>query len=77
MTRCRKYRLLAELSQTEAAKRIGRTPAVISFYETGVRKLPIPIALRMAKVYGCKWEDLYEDGVYADDYDGKGHSATL
>ena len=73
MTRCRKYRLLAELTQSEAAKRIGRTPAVLSFYETGARKLPIPIAIRMARVYGCKWEDLYEDGekgFYADDFDG-------
>lgn len=80
VTRCKKYRLLAELTQTEAAKRIGRTSAVLSFYETGARKLPIPIALRMAKVYGCKWTDLYEegeDGFYADDFDGKGHSATV
>ena len=80
MTKCRKYRLLAELTQTEAAKRIGRTPAVLSFYETGARKLPIQIALRMARVYGCKWEDLYEnveDCYGADDFDGERHSATV
>ena len=80
MTRCRKYRLLAEMTQAEAAKKLGRTPAVLCFYETGKRKLPIPIALRMAKVYGCKWTDLYEDGendIYADDLDGERHSATV
>jgi len=79
MTRCKKYRLLAELTQAEAAKRLGRSPAVLCFYENGTRKLPISIAMRMAKVYGCKWTDLYEEGdeIFADDFDGQGHSKAL
>ena len=62
MTRCKKYRLLAELTQSDVAKRLKRTTAVISFYETGKRRLPLTIAMRMAKIYGCNWEDLYEEG---------------
>ena len=61
VSRIRRYRRKAGLTQTQVANAVGNTVGCISQYETGLRGLPVPVAKKLAEIYGCKWTDLYED----------------
>lgn len=61
MTRCKKMRLLAEMTQKQVAEKIGRSTISVSMYETGKHNLPVDIAKKMAVLYGCEWSELYEE----------------
>jgi putative transcriptional regulator len=55
----RRYRLLADLTQEEMAKRIGVTRQTVIAMEKGNYLPSVLLALRSAKLFGCRVEDLY------------------
>ena len=57
----REFRLKAGITQEQLASAIGKTTACICQYEKGIHIPPIPVAKKMASVFGCKWNELYED----------------
>lgn len=61
MTNMRKLRLKKGLTLKQVGKHIGRNESCVSHYETGLRKLPVAMAKKMADEYGCNWTELYED----------------
>lgn len=61
MRNCKKFRLLAGMTQAEVAKRINRSTISVCMYETGRHMLPVGVAKRMATLYGCEWHELYEE----------------
>lgn len=75
MNKCKQKRLLAGYTQKQAAKLIGRTATCISHYETGLYSLSVPIAKKMAEVYGCDWKEFYEEDGAA--VDGQGHCGAI
>lgn len=58
MNSYRRYRILANMSQAEAAKRIGVSQQAISKWESGKTLPRIFKAFKAAEVYGCKVDDL-------------------
>lgn len=58
MNSFRRYRILANMSQAEAAKRIGVSQQAISKWESGKTLPRILQAFKAAEVYGCKANDL-------------------
>ena len=58
MNSFRTYRILANMSQAEAAKRIGVSQQAISKWESGKTLPRILQAFKAAEVYGCKVTDL-------------------
>ena len=61
MNNVRRYRKAAGITQAELASAVGKTTACICQYETGLHNLPIPVAKKMAVVFRCKWNELYEE----------------
>ena len=61
MTNMRRLRLKKGLTLKQVGKRIGRNESCVSHYETGLRKLPVATAKKLADEYGCDWKELYED----------------
>lgn len=72
ISKIRRYRRRAGLTQTQVAKAIGKTVGCISQYETGMRGIPVPAAKKMAKLYGVPWSELYEDDEDGAITDSKG-----
>lgn len=61
MNRVKELRTARGYMQKDIAERVGCSPAVMSMYEHGQRKLPVKIARKLATIYGCPWYELYED----------------
>lgn len=61
LSKARKFRRQNGLTQKAVAEAIGKTVGCVSQYETGLRGIPVPVAKKLAKLYGCRWSDLYED----------------
>ena len=57
----RKARKKTGIRLIDAGRNVGVSESTMSLYERGKRKLPVPIAKRLAKMYGVKWEIFYED----------------
>ena len=72
----REKRKAAGLSMNQVAKLTGISKPAISFYENHKRNLSVKKAKIFAKVYGCVWEELYEDDD-GNDMDGEGHSRAV
>lgn len=49
------------ITQQELAEIIGTTPASISRYENGERKLDLETAAKIAKALGCTVDDLVRE----------------
>lgn len=77
MNRLRGARLQAHMTQVQAAKAVGMNQISISRYETGVRKLDVETAKKLAKVYGVHWTIFYEDTDDGQDLDGEGHRRAV
>ncbi len=54
-------RLKQRLSQRDLAKATGLTPASISRYETGTRKMSVDTAKKLSKVLGADWVVLFDE----------------
>lgn len=50
---CRRQRMSAGLTMTQAADRLGLTVVQLSRYERGAEPLPEDLAVRMAELYDC------------------------
>ena len=56
----RYYREKLGISQSELARRIGKTPGAISQYESGVNVPRMPYIEKMADIFGCRVSDIFE-----------------
>ena len=61
LNKLRKIRKECGFTLEDVGKHIGVATATIDRYELGTRELKVPVAKKLAKLYGCKWSDLYED----------------
>ena len=61
MTALRAERLKHNLSGPEVARLTGISTTNLYRYENKNRKLPVPVAKRLADVYKTKWERFYEE----------------
>ena len=61
MNKIRKFRQEAGITQAQLAAAIGKTVPCISQYENGIHIPPILVAMKIAKVLGCKWNELFEE----------------
>lgn len=61
MSKAREYRQASGLTQKEVGQKVNRSIGSISLYESGQRSLPVPLAKKLARLYGCKWSEFYED----------------
>ena len=55
-----KFREAKGLSQMDLARLTGIPQTTLSSYEKNVREPKVKIAKQIAKVFGCKWYELYE-----------------
>lgn len=55
----KKYRKAASLTQEELARKVAVTRLTIISLEKGRYEPTVGLALRLAKVFGCKVEDLF------------------
>ncbi len=58
MSNLKLRRVIRAMTQAEVADRIGCTRQALSNYERGSRKLPKVARAELAKVYGCKPNEL-------------------
>lgn len=61
MNALREMRKKAGLSMNQVARLTGVSKAALSLYENGHRGLSVKRAKMLARVYGCVWEELFED----------------
>ena len=61
MNKIRKLRKIKGLTQVELGRKIGKTEACISQYETGLREPPVTVAKQLAKSLDCEWQEIYEE----------------
>ena len=61
MNNIKKYRALFKLKQSDLAKEIGVTRQTINAVENGKTDPSLSLAFKLAKVFNCKIEDLFED----------------
>lgn len=57
----KKLRAAANLTQIEAAEKIGVNQSTISMWENGESKPRIDMLYVIAKAYGCKASDIIDD----------------
>ena len=62
MTTLRTARLKNKLTAPEVSRLTGISATNIYRYENKNRKLPVPVAKKLAKVYKTRWESFYEEG---------------
>lgn len=62
-TALREHREKMNLTQTELAALVGINQRSISAYESGVRKPSLKTAMKLAKIFKVKLEDLLYDEV--------------
>jgi len=55
------YRETAGLSQEQLGNAVGITRQAVSAIELGINQLTISTALKMAKVFNIKWQDLFSE----------------
>lgn len=55
------YRELAGFSQEQLGNAVGITRQAVSAIELGINQLTISTALKMAKVFNIKWQDLFNE----------------
>lgn len=61
LTEVRKARRVCRLSGIEVGNMIGIRPQTLYRYESGDRKLPVPVAKKLGDLYGVPWERFYDD----------------
>lgn len=49
------------MSGIEVGNMIGIRPQTLYRYESGDRKLPVPVAKKLGDLYGVPWERFYDD----------------
>ena len=49
------------MNQKQAAKLLGVTQVTLSRYENGERELRVPMAKKLAAIYGVPWTYFYEE----------------
>ena len=59
-SRLREQRLRSGLRQRDAAASAGITQAALSYYERGIRAVPLKTALRLAVLFGVTLDALLE-----------------
>lgn len=57
----RKYRQKAGMTQGQLADCVNKSAACICQYEHGIHVPPIPVAKKMASIFGCKWNELFDE----------------
>jgi len=73
----REKRKAAGLSLNQVKKLTGISKPALSMYEHGKRGLSVKKARVLAKVYGCVWEELYDDEDDGSDLDSPRHSRAV
>lgn len=58
MSNLKLRRVIRALTQAQVAEKIGCTRQALSNYERGSRKVPQAAKVELAKVYGCKPNEL-------------------
>ena len=76
MRNIKKYRLRTGYSQGQVAKAIHKTASAVSQYESGIHLPPVPVAKKMAELYGCDWTEFFEEDD-GNGLDGKGCSKSV
>lgn len=61
MTILRAVRRKRKLSGPEVSRRTGISTTNLYRYECRTRKLPVPIAKKLANLYGVRWEMFFEE----------------
>lgn len=61
MNNIRKYRAFFKLRQSDLAKEIGVTRQTINAVENGKTDPSLSLAFKLAKVFNCKIEELFEN----------------
>lgn len=61
MNRIREFRVQAGLTELQLARKINKSVASVSLYESGDRMPPIPVAKAIGKALGCEWGKLFEE----------------
>lgn len=69
----KQYRLQSRLTQAQAASALGITRVSYTRYELGTQTPHITLLPAIAKLYGCRIDDLFDDG----DKDAKASAQTL
>lgn len=59
-TRIKEYRARFDLSQDELAQKVGVRRETIGYLEKGRYNPSLVLAWKIAKVFGCKIEDIFE-----------------
>ena len=62
MTALRTARLENNLTGPEVSRLTGISATNLYRYENKNRKLPVPVAKRLAELYKTRWETFYEEG---------------
>lgn len=66
-TKIKLKRLEKGMSQVDFAKRLGISPTLVSFYESGKAIPPQKILFKMAEILGCSPEELAQKRSNEDD----------
>jgi len=60
MNNLKKYRKMFKLTQRDLALSLNVTRQTVNAIETGRHNPKLPLALKIAKTFNCKIEDLFE-----------------
>ena len=71
MSRMQIMRTNARMMQKEAAEKLDVPANTLCQYETGARKVPVALLPKLARLYGCSIEDLFEPEELQSGCDGK------
>lgn len=61
LTNLKVLRLKKGMKAIDLAYSIGVSPATLSLWENGFKKVPLDMAIKIAGVLGCSLEELKED----------------
>lgn len=62
-----KFRLEAELTQTEVGKQIGKSKTAVASWEQGISSPDIVTLYKLARIYGKKISEMYGEEVDSND----------
>ena len=71
MSRMQIMRTNARMMQKEAAEKLDVPANTLCQYETGARKVPVALLPKLARLYGCSIEDLFEPEELQSGSEGK------
>ena len=54
-------RLKNGMSQEDIAEKLNINRSTIAMIETGKNKLTVPLAKKLAELFGCNWTEFFED----------------